>query len=61
VPEVRHVRQHDGVQLTKQAQAAMPVVFRDGGLRYYFFSNDGTPREPPHTHVNGRDCDAKQA
>jgi hypothetical protein len=32
----------------------MPVVFRDGGLRYYFFSNEGIPREPPHIHVKGR-------
>ena len=37
----------------------MPVVFRDSGLRYYFFSNEGTPREPPHIHVKGRGCDAK--
>ena len=31
----------------------MPVVFREGGLRYYFFSNEGVPREPPHIHVKG--------
>jgi hypothetical protein len=31
----------------------MPVVFRDGGLRYYFFSNEGLPREPRHVHVKG--------
>jgi hypothetical protein len=37
----------------------MPVVFREDGLRYYFFSNEGTPREPPHIHVKGRGCDAK--
>lgn len=37
----------------------MPVVFREGGLRYYFFSNEGSPREPPHVHVKGRGCDAK--
>lgn len=37
----------------------MPVVFRDDGLRYYFFSNEGLPREPPHIHVRGRGCDAK--
>jgi hypothetical protein len=37
----------------------MPVVFRHGGLRYYFFSNEGAPREPPHIHVKGGDCDAK--
>jgi hypothetical protein len=37
----------------------MPVVFRHGGLRYYFFSNEGSPREPPHIHVKGGGCDAK--
>ena len=37
----------------------MPVVFRDGGLRYYFFSNEGLPREPPHVHVKGSGKDAK--
>jgi hypothetical protein len=37
----------------------MPVVFRDGGLRYYFFSNEGAPREPPHIHVHGGGRDAK--
>jgi Domain of unknown function (DUF4160) len=37
----------------------MPVVFRHGGLRYYFFSNEGSPREPPHVHVKGGGCDAK--
>ena len=37
----------------------MPTVFRDGGLRYYFFSNEGAPREPPHIHVQGGGRDAK--
>ena len=37
----------------------MPLVFRRDGLRYYFFSNEGSPREPPHFHVKGRGCDAK--
>jgi hypothetical protein len=37
----------------------MPVVFREGGLRYFFYSNEGLPREPAHIHVNGRGCDAK--
>lgn len=37
----------------------MPVVFRDGGLRYYFFSNEGDPREPPHIHIKGGGRDAK--
>jgi len=25
----------------------MPIVFRESGLRYFFFSNEGAPREPP--------------
>jgi hypothetical protein len=37
----------------------MPVVFRSDGLRYFFFSNEGSPREPPHIHVRGGGRDAK--
>lgn len=37
----------------------MPTVFRHGGLRYYFFSNEGSPREPAHVHVMGGGRDAK--
>ncbi len=29
----------------------MPVVFREGGFRYFFYSNEGDPREPVHVHV----------
>ena len=37
----------------------MPVVFREAGLRYFFYSNEGLPREAPHIHVNGSGRDAK--
>ena len=37
----------------------MPVIFRESGLRYYFFSNEGSPRETPHVHVKGGGRDAK--
>ncbi len=37
----------------------MPVVFRQDGLRYYFFSNEGQPPEPFHIHVKGGGRDAK--
>lgn len=37
----------------------MPVVFRESGLRYYFFSNEGTPHEAPHIHIKGGGRDAK--
>ena len=29
----------------------MPVVLRIDGLRFLFYSNEGSPREPPHIHV----------
>jgi hypothetical protein len=37
----------------------MPVVFRESGLRYFFYSNEGLPREPRHIHVKGGGKDAK--
>jgi hypothetical protein len=37
----------------------MPVVFREGGLRYFFYSNEGSPREAPHIHVMGGGREAK--
>lgn len=37
----------------------MPVVFRESGLRYFFFSNEGAPREAPHVHAKGGGRDAK--
>lgn len=29
----------------------MPTVFRQDGFRFFFYSNEGDPREPPHVHV----------
>jgi hypothetical protein len=29
----------------------VPVVFRQNGFRAFFYSNEGSPREPPHIHV----------
>ncbi len=37
----------------------MPVVFREGALRFFFYSNEGKPREPAHVHVQAGDKDAK--
>jgi Domain of unknown function (DUF4160) len=37
----------------------MPLVFSDSGLRYFFFSNEGQPRERCHVHVKGADKNAK--
>ena len=37
----------------------MPVVFRSGGFRFFFYSNEGRPREPMHVHVERGDSEAK--
>ena len=34
----------------------MPVAFRQDGYRFFFYSDEGDPREPMHVHVRrGRD------
>ena len=37
----------------------MPVVFRERGYRFHFYSNEGEPREPVHVHIVKDDADAK--
>lgn len=37
----------------------MPVVFRSGGLRLFFYSDEGTPPEAPHIHVRQAGREAK--
>jgi Domain of unknown function (DUF4160) len=37
----------------------MPVVFRENGFRFHFFSDEGDPREPVHIHVRKDNADAK--
>ena len=29
----------------------MPTVLREGQYRFFFYSDEGDPREPPHIHV----------
>ena len=37
----------------------MPVVFRYKAFRFFFYSNEGSPREPMHIHVRRADGEAK--
>lgn len=37
----------------------MPVVFRHRGYRFFFYSNEGNPREPLHVHVDKEGNEAK--
>lgn len=37
----------------------MPTVFRHDGFRFFFYSNEGDPREPVHIHVMKDGAEAK--
>jgi hypothetical protein len=37
----------------------MPVVFRESGYRFFFYANEGDPREPQHVHVLKDGIEAK--
>ncbi len=37
----------------------MPNVFRHDGFRFFFYSNEGDPREPLHIHAMGDGGEAK--
>jgi hypothetical protein len=37
----------------------MPEVFRECGFRFFFYSNEGSPREPVHIHVEKDNAEAK--
>jgi hypothetical protein len=37
----------------------VPTVFRERGFRFFFYSNEGSPREPVHIHVEKDKVEAK--
>ena len=37
----------------------MPTVFRVDGFRFFFYSNEGSPREPVHVHVRKAGAEVK--
>lgn len=37
----------------------MPTVLREAGYRFFFYSNEGDPREPVHIHVTKGGAEAK--
>lgn len=37
----------------------MPEVFREGGFRFFFYANEGNPREPVHIHVEKAENEVK--
>ncbi|BCH55044.1 DUF4160 domain-containing protein [Agrobacterium vitis] len=37
----------------------MPVLLRHGPYKFFFYSNEGNPREPIHVHVRSAQGEAK--
>lgn len=37
----------------------VPTVFKYKGIRFFFYSNEGNPREPVHIHAKAGGKDAK--
>ncbi len=37
----------------------MPTIFRYRGFRFFFYANEGAPREPMHVHVEKAELEAK--
>ncbi|MXN50019.1 DUF4160 domain-containing protein [Shinella sp. AETb1-6] len=37
----------------------MPLVFSHQSLKFFFYSNEGNPREPVHVHVRSAGASAK--
>ena len=37
----------------------MPTLWVEDGFRFFFYSNEGSPREPVHVHVEKGDAEAK--
>nr|CRY96126.1 hypothetical protein [uncultured prokaryote] len=37
----------------------MPTLLNDGPYRFFFYSDEGDPREPPHVHVTAGERVAK--
>jgi len=37
----------------------MPTLLREGSYRFFFYSDEGNPREPPHVHVTSGEKVAK--
>jgi len=43
----------------RRGATKMPVVFRHEGYKFFFYSNEGEPREPVHIHVRKGEAVAK--
>jgi hypothetical protein len=48
-----------GLKARSTIAGAMPLVFCERGFRFFFYSNECSPREPVHIHVEKDGLEAK--
>jgi len=48
-----------GLKVRSTIAGVMPVVFCERGFRFFFYSNECSPREPVHIHVRKGGVEAK--
>ena len=39
------------IMAVMRSHSTMPTIFQLEGYRFFFFSNEGNPREPVHVHI----------
>ena len=47
------------LEFARLSWASCRSFFATGGFRFFFYSNEDHPREPPHIHVRGERGEAK--
>ena len=52
----RYAELQPGVRLI---DLGVPAIFQHKGYRFFFYSNEGEPREPLHVHVRKGEAEAK--
>lgn len=57
--KVSHSHLRYTLQTETEKARTMPVVLRYQGFKFFFYSNEGNPLEPPHIHVRNSDGEAK--
>ena len=43
----------------RNMENSLPTLLKEGPYRFFFYSNEGDPREPPHVHVTAGERVAK--
>ena len=54
-----NVHRHESRRCTGYRAGIMPTLLISNGFKFFFYSREGQPLEPPHVHVRQGDREAK--